>query len=52
MFSGSAFASNLFVAPDDDPQIKPMQNVYCASRAVWYQAPEGLPSHDELPSKK
>jgi hypothetical protein len=51
-FSGSAFASNLFVAPDDDPQIKPMQNVYCASRAVWYQAPEGLPSHDELPSKK
>jgi hypothetical protein len=37
---------------DDDPQIKPMQSVYCASRATWYQAPEALPSYDELPNKK
>jgi hypothetical protein len=103
-FTGSAFASNLFVAPvdfiwlkgealvgryelpeakhfatsfckkcgsslpwlaqsgrtlivpagtlDDDPQIKPMQRVYCASRADWYQAPEALPSYDELPIKR
>ncbi|MES9990810.1 MAG: GFA family protein [Candidatus Thiodiazotropha sp.] len=37
---------------DEDPQIRPMQNIYCASRAVWYQAPAELPSYDELPVKK
>jgi hypothetical protein len=36
-------------ALDDDPQIRPMQNIYCASRALWYREPAELPSHDELP---
>ncbi|MES9848294.1 MAG: GFA family protein [Candidatus Thiodiazotropha sp.] len=36
---------------DGDPQIRPIQNIYFASRAVWYQAPEELPSYDELPIK-
>ncbi|PVV09678.1 MAG: aldehyde-activating protein [gamma proteobacterium symbiont of Ctena orbiculata] len=37
---------------DGDPHIKPIQNIYCASRAVWYQDPGELPSYDELPVKK
>ncbi|MEW8331622.1 MAG: GFA family protein, partial [Candidatus Thiodiazotropha sp.] len=24
---------------DGDPQIRPIQNIFCASRAVWYQDP-------------
>ena len=37
---------------DGNPQIKPFQNIYCASRAVWYQAPNSLPEYDQLPPKK
>ncbi|MEW8631162.1 MAG: GFA family protein [Candidatus Thiodiazotropha sp.] len=37
---------------DGDPQIRPIQNIFCASRAVWYQDPAELPSYDELPKKK
>ena len=37
---------------DDDPELRPFQNIYCASRAVWYQAPNSLPEYDELPPKK
>jgi len=37
---------------DGDPQLKPFQNIYCASRAVWYQPPGSLPEYDELPPKK
>ncbi|MES9990808.1 MAG: GFA family protein [Candidatus Thiodiazotropha sp.] len=37
---------------DEDPQIRPMQNIYCASRAVWYRDPVELPAYDELPIKK
>jgi hypothetical protein len=103
-FTGSAFASNIFVAPGDfewltgeqlvgryelkearhfatcfckicgsslpwlaqsgrtvvvpagtldgDPQIKPIQSIYCASRAVWYREPGELPAYDELPPRK
>ena len=103
-FTGSAFASNLFAAPDDfrwlageefvrryeldearhfatsfckgcgsslpwlaksgrvvvvpagtldgDPGIRPFQNIFCGSRAVWYEAPESLPEYDELPPRK
>ncbi len=36
---------------DADPQIRPIQNIYCASRAVWYREPTELPSYDELPTK-
>lgn len=34
---------------DQDPQIRPSQNVFCASRATWYLEPGSLPSYDELP---
>jgi hypothetical protein len=37
---------------DDDPQIKPMQNIFCASRPNWYTQPTELPEYDELPTKK
>ncbi|MEW8505319.1 MAG: GFA family protein [Candidatus Thiodiazotropha sp.] len=36
---------------DGDPQIRPIQNIFCTSRAVWYQDPAELPSYDELPTK-
>lgn len=36
---------------DDDPIVRPMQSIFCASRAVWYTAPESLPAFDELPVK-
>lgn len=36
---------------DDDPQIAPMQNIFCASKAVWYRHPESLPMHEELPPR-
>ena len=37
---------------DQDPQIRPMQNIYCASRAAWYVEPMSLPAYDELPTRK
>ena len=37
---------------DDDPHIRPSQNIFCGSRAVWYQAPSALPEYDELPPKR
>ena len=37
---------------DDDPQIKPTQNIYYRDRAVWYVEAAGLPKHDQLPDKK
>jgi hypothetical protein len=36
---------------DDDPLIKPSQNIFCASRAVWYCEPASLPEYDELPPR-
>ena len=36
---------------DEDPGMRPSQNIYCASRAVWYQHPSELPDYDELPGK-
>ena len=36
---------------DADPRIRPSQNIFCASRAVWYTQPGSLPEHDELPPK-
>lgn len=36
---------------DEDPEIRPSQNIYCASRAVWYEPPSSLPEYDELPPK-
>jgi hypothetical protein len=37
---------------DDDPLIRPSQNIFCASRAVWYTEPASLPTYDELPPRK
>ena len=28
---------------EGDPDIRPSQNIFCASRAVWYREPESLP---------
>lgn len=36
---------------DGDPQIRPFQNIFCASRAVWYTEPSTLPQYNELPPK-
>lgn len=36
---------------DDDPKIRPAQNIFYESRALWYQDPAGLPHYDELPKK-
>lgn len=37
---------------DEDPGIRPSQNIFCASRAVWYTDPASLPEYDELPPRK
>lgn len=37
---------------DDDPGIRPMQQIYCGSRAAWYTDPSSLPQYDELPPRK
>ncbi len=37
---------------DDDPLIRPFQNIFCASRASWYTNPAELPEYDELPPAK
>lgn len=45
-----------FIVPagtlDDDPQAKPDQNIYFASRAPWLDAPHELPTHEERPPRK
>lgn len=37
---------------DKDPGIRPSQNIFCASRALWYTDPASLPEYDELPPRK
>ena len=36
---------------DDDPGIRPIQNIFCASKAQWYVEPNTLPQYDEIPKK-
>jgi len=36
---------------DVDPETRPTQNIYCASKAVWYEDPSHLPQFDELPTR-
>lgn len=36
---------------DDDPGIRPAQNIFCGSDARWYLDPAELPHHDEMPSR-
>lgn len=37
---------------DNDPQEKPVHNIYYADKACWYEAPSALTKYDELPIKK
>ena len=37
---------------DDDPLIRPMQNIFCNSNAKWYIEPNILPHYEELPPRK
>jgi hypothetical protein len=37
---------------DEDPGIKPQQNIFCGSQASWYVESSSLPKHTELPLRK
>lgn len=37
---------------DDDPGIKPTQNIFCNSNPAWYVEAASLPEHDEMPPRK
>ena len=37
---------------DEDPGIKPSQNLFWASRASWHVASNELPSHAEMPPRR
>lgn len=37
---------------DDDPKVKPQQNIYYADKACWYENVNDLVKYDELPIKK
>jgi len=37
---------------DDDPEIRPVQNIYWKDRAPWREAVEELPQYDELQPRK
>lgn len=37
---------------DEHPGIEPSQNIFCGSKAEWYQSASELPKHEELPLKK
>jgi len=37
---------------DEDPGIRPSQNVYWDSRAIWYMDSSELPRYAELPQRK
>ena len=37
---------------DDDPEIRPFQNIFYESKADWYQEASGLIKYDQLPTKK
>lgn len=36
---------------DEDPQVKPMHNIYYADKACWYEDVNFLVKYDELPPK-
>jgi len=36
---------------DDDPEIKPTQNIYWDFRAAWREEVSALPQHNELPPR-
>lgn len=37
---------------DEDPGIRPVQNIFWKDRAAWREAVESLPRHDELQPRK
>jgi hypothetical protein len=37
---------------DDDPDIRPQQNIFWTSRGVWCVESSELPKYDELPPRK
>ena len=37
---------------DEDPEIRPAQNIHWASRAEWREPVESLPQYDELQPRK
>ncbi|WP_206483918.1 GFA family protein [Thalassotalea sp. G2M2-11] len=36
---------------DEDPKIRPQQNIFWQSKACWYKETQQLPKHDELPPR-
>lgn len=36
---------------DDDPGIKPSQNIFCGSRPSWFKHASSLPEHEEMPPR-
>lgn len=36
---------------DQDPELRPTQNIFCSSRAEWYETPEKLQEFEELPKR-
>ena len=36
---------------DEDPVVRPKQNIFFASRASWYEDASSLPKFDELPKR-
>lgn len=37
---------------DDDPQVRPVHNIYYADKACWYEDLNSLEKYNELPVKK
>ena len=34
---------------DDDPIVRPADNIFVASKAAWYKITDGLPEYAEMP---
>jgi hypothetical protein len=37
---------------DEDPGVRPMQNLYCGSRPEWYTHVNSIPEHQQMPPRK
>lgn len=49
-------SGNVVVIPagtlNGDPDIRPMQNIFCGSRPDWYTSADSIPEHEEMPPRK
>jgi hypothetical protein len=36
---------------DEDPGIRPTQNIFCGSRPDWYTAVNSIPEHENMPER-